>query len=221
MGQMRSYEYSRSTYERLRKLSIGNHRAATPKGLTGRQLGEPEKVPLRFLAESSGTYGNNLNMIKCYILAMHSGTPNYQMLSDEDKKKVALLWEHEDVVDIVMATVFQWFGTSCGRCDMGELMKKIDESLDYGREAERRRWNHLNVVNRKNQNSYKKAKLEYEQQLEEWKRKLEEIRGLGARHFIALKKLGILAQPPQPPEQPEYIWDYEKLREKESCKRKA
>jgi hypothetical protein len=36
-------------------------------------------------------------------------------------------------VDIVLISIFQWFGTSCGRADMDELLVEIDKGIERAR----------------------------------------------------------------------------------------
>ena len=56
---------------------------------------------------------------------MDKNHPNYRCLSEENKNKVEKLFEHEDVVDMVLITLFQWFGTGVGKSDIGNLLDEI------------------------------------------------------------------------------------------------
>lgn len=67
----------------------------------------------------------NLDTIKNHILCMDTTHPNYSHLPDYRKKLVKRLKENEDVVDIVLLTVFQWFGTSVGQYEIGVLLDEI------------------------------------------------------------------------------------------------
>ncbi len=89
-----------------------------------------EQYPIEWLLKgkecgSFGSYGNNLNLIKNAILCMNKNNPNYQDLSEEDKSKVEKLMQHEDIVDTVLLTTFQWFGTNVGKYDIGKLLDEI------------------------------------------------------------------------------------------------
>jgi len=87
-----------------------------------------EQYPVEWLLkDTSGSgYFTNLDRIKCAILYMDRDYyTNYQGLSEEDKKKAEKLIEHEDIVDIVLLTTFQWFGTNVGKNDIGNLLDEI------------------------------------------------------------------------------------------------
>jgi hypothetical protein len=55
---------------------------------------------------------------------------NYKTLSDEEKERADKLIENEDVVNIVLVTLFQWFGTNVGKHDIGKLIDEI-RALEY------------------------------------------------------------------------------------------
>ena len=87
-----------------------------------------EQYPIRWLLEPQGEinpYHSNLDMIKSGILCMDKYHQNFQYLSEEDKEKATKLTEHNDIVDIVLFTLFQWFGTNVGKKDIGELLDEI------------------------------------------------------------------------------------------------
>ena len=87
-----------------------------------------EQYPVEWLLkDTSGSgYFTNLDRIKCAILYMDRDYyTNYQGLSEEDKKKAEKLIEHEDIVDMVLLTTFQWFGTNVGKNDIGKLLDEI------------------------------------------------------------------------------------------------
>lgn len=103
---------------KVRKLSINANRLNDNR----------EQYPVEWLLkDTSGSgYFTNLDRIKCAILCMDKGYyDNYQHLSDEDKIKVEKLIANDDVVDMVLLIVFQWFGTMVGRNDIGNLMDEI------------------------------------------------------------------------------------------------
>ena len=86
-----------------------------------------EQYPVKWLLKntSGSGYYSNLDRIKCAILYMDKPHPNYQNLSEEDKKKVEELIKYPDIVDTVLLTVFQWFGTNVGKYDIGKLLDEI------------------------------------------------------------------------------------------------
>ena len=92
---------------------------------TGRLYDNREQYPIEWLLKDQrGCYGylSRLDMIKCAILCMGKSHPNYQQLSEEDKKKAEELIKHSDIVDTVLLTTFQWFGTTVGKYDVGKLL---------------------------------------------------------------------------------------------------
>jgi len=87
-----------------------------------------EQYPVEWLlkdAKNTG-YFTNLDRIKCAILYMDKNNhSNHQGLSEEDKAKVEKLIQYDDIVDIVLLTLFQWFGTNVGKNDIGKLLDEI------------------------------------------------------------------------------------------------
>ena len=101
-----------------------------------------EQYPLGWLLKKQwgGGFTSNLDMIKRAILYMDKGHQNYGTLTYEDKFKAESLIHHEEIVDRVILTIFQWFGTNCGKSDIGKLMDEIRKMeykrVDYGKKKE-------------------------------------------------------------------------------------
>jgi len=94
---------------------------------TGRLYDNREQYPLEWLLKERRGYAylSNIHMIRDAILCMNKSHPNYQQLSEEDKKKVEELIKHSNIVDTVLLTTFQWFGTNVGKSDIGKLLDEI------------------------------------------------------------------------------------------------
>ena len=86
-----------------------------------------EARPLEWLFSDRAVngYPSGLDMIKNAILCMDKSHGNYHQLTDDKKPVVDKLLKNEDVVDIVIVTLFQWFGTNVGKNEIGELMDEI------------------------------------------------------------------------------------------------
>lgn len=70
-------------------------------------------------------YESSLEMLKGDILCMNKSHGNYQFLRNDDKEKADNLMEHPEIVDHVLLTIFQWFGTTMGKYKIGALMDEI------------------------------------------------------------------------------------------------
>lgn len=86
-----------------------------------------EQYPVEWLFKdrTSSGYFSNFDMIKGNILCMNQSHSNYHGMDDKDKKKAITLIEHQDIVDMVLLTLFQWFGTNVGKNEIGKLMDEI------------------------------------------------------------------------------------------------
>ena len=116
---------------KLRKYCINEHRIDYDKR---------EQIPLEYLSHPSlPRYFNNLEMVKSAILCMDESHANYEHLSPEKKGLVQELLEHNDVVDIVMCTIFQWIGTTVGSCDVGDIIKEVNSIDHLGKKLKRSR----------------------------------------------------------------------------------
>jgi len=91
-----------------------------------------EQVGLEFLAGERNCQGFDaqIDVIKGLILCMDTVHDNYHHLSKQKKALVEKLMKNEDVVNAVICTLFQWFGTNVGRCDIGLVLKEIN-SIDH------------------------------------------------------------------------------------------
>ena len=67
----------------------------------------------------------DINTIKDYILCMNLNHINYESLLESRKQLIKKLIKNEEIVNIVLFTVFQWFGTSVGKYEIGKLLDKI------------------------------------------------------------------------------------------------
>ncbi len=117
------YRYNKREYNKISKLAVCQNR---------QKFDVREQIPIRYLAHyylfRDGC--TRLESIKSLILCMDTGHDNYRYLPEKDKELVKKLLDNEEVVDIVLASVFQWFGTSCGLSDIRGLVKEIDTSLE-------------------------------------------------------------------------------------------
>ncbi len=98
-----------------------------------------EQYPVEWLLKDTSGSGffTNLDKIKCAILYMDGQyNLNHQDLSEEDKLKVEKLIKHSDIVDTVLLTTFQWFGTNVGKYDIGKLLDEI-RKLKYEENTEK------------------------------------------------------------------------------------
>ena len=64
----------------------------------------------------------NLESLKEDILCMTRYRTNYDVIDDNTKQQVEKLCQNEEVVDIVLATIFQWFGSMVGNYNMNKLI---------------------------------------------------------------------------------------------------
>ena len=94
---------------------------------TNRLHDNVEQYPVEWLLKDldRSSHVSNIAMIKDAILCMDSGHDNYRYLNDEDKKKADNLRKNTEIVDHVLVTLFQWFGTTVGKHTIGELLDKI------------------------------------------------------------------------------------------------
>ena len=108
---------NKSMMKRAKDISVNAHRL---------KFDNREQYPIEWLLNVQGmTYSSNLDMIKRAVLCMDVTHANYFSLPDEDKKKADKLMESEDVVNMVLVTLFQWFGTNVGKDDIGKLLDAI------------------------------------------------------------------------------------------------
>ncbi len=89
-----------------------------------------EELGLEWLLDKTGrrvSYPdeNRLHELKTLLLCMDTASENYGYLDEGRKEMAKKLMENEDVVDTVIATLFQWFGSNIGSYDIGKLMDKI------------------------------------------------------------------------------------------------
>lgn len=66
-----------------------------------------------------------ISRIKRLILQMDKSEPSYQNSSAESKALVEQLLEHDEIVNVVLLNVFQWFGTNVGRYEVGKLLDEL------------------------------------------------------------------------------------------------
>jgi len=97
-----------------------------------------EQIGLEFLAgdRNCQDFDAQIDVIKGLILCMDTIHNNYQHLSKQKKDLVKKLMQNEDAVNIVLCTLFQWFGTNCGRCDIGMVLKEIDSIDEKGKKRD-------------------------------------------------------------------------------------
>ena len=94
-----------------------------------RLYGSAEQYPICWLLKeiTAISYPNNLEMIKGSILCMDKTGNNYQNSSDDCKTLVNKLLKNEEIVDVVLITVFQWLATNVGFHMVEKLLKDIKE----------------------------------------------------------------------------------------------
>jgi len=109
--------------KKIKKYCINSHRLEHDKR---------EQLGLEYLMDYRGAsgYQTQLELIKEVLFCMNKNHYNYQRLHLTKKKLVEKLIENEEVVDIVMCTLFQWFGTIVGSSDIKKLLDEID-SIDH------------------------------------------------------------------------------------------
>jgi archaellum biogenesis ATPase FlaH len=107
-------------FKQLSELSISKYR------LDDSISGTEEKKTLEFLLQNTmANNQNNFDSIKEFILYMNKYGTNYRLLTDKEKKVVLAL--DPKTVDVVIATLFQWLGTSVGQYCLKEILKQLDE----------------------------------------------------------------------------------------------
>ena len=94
-----------------------------------------EQLGLEFLAGDRNFQGYDaqIDVIKALLLCMDKNHYNYQKLSKQKKELVEQLIKNEEVINIVLCTLFQWFGTNCGRCDIKKIIDEIDSIDNKGK----------------------------------------------------------------------------------------
>lgn len=80
---------------------------------------------INFLLGNTGTAYIRVDEIRNNILCMDTGGQNYNHLSEKKKQIVKKLLGNEEIVNIVLFTLFQWLGTNVGRGEIGELLDRI------------------------------------------------------------------------------------------------
>lgn len=108
------------------KNCINIHRLS--KGGDSREL-----IGLEYLESHTIRCGNmgstsNIESLKDMLLCMDKHDVNYSHLTEDSKSLVEKLIKNEDVVDIVLCTLFQWVGTNVGMCDVRKLIEDISKS---------------------------------------------------------------------------------------------
>ncbi len=104
--------------EVIKKYCINSHRLKS-------EYDKRELIGINFLLGDINSSYVSLTDIKEHILCMDTNHQNYDCLPDEKKKLVKLLLEHEDVIGIVLFTLFQWFGSSVGQDEVGRLLDEL------------------------------------------------------------------------------------------------
>jgi hypothetical protein len=108
---------------RAKKLSVSSNRLNDNR----------EQYPVEWLLKERDIcwgYSSKLEMITDIILQMNKNHANYQNATTEDKEKIEKLIQYPEIVDIVIVSLFQWFGTNVGKSDIGKLLDEI-RALKY------------------------------------------------------------------------------------------
>ncbi len=115
--------------KRAMKLSVNRNRLTDNR----------EQYPIEYLFKPTlgSGYVDNLDLIKSSILMMYDYHPNRQDCTPKDLKNIKKLMKNEEIVDIVLVSLFQWFGTNVGRNNIGTLLDdvrkmKYDEQIIPG-----------------------------------------------------------------------------------------
>jgi|SRR5665811_335732 len=89
------------------------------------RLSEPnENATMRWLLGTDiANNRDNIQSIKDMILCMDTNDVNYGHLSEDEKILVDKLKNNEEIVDIVIVTLFRWFGSTVGQYSLNELKK--------------------------------------------------------------------------------------------------
>lgn len=94
-----------------------------------------EQYPVEWLLKKrhiSCDYTSKLKMLTDIVLEMNKNHHNYQNSTPQDKIKIEKLIQNREIVEIVIVSLFQWFGTNIGKSDIGELLDEI-RMLKYDR----------------------------------------------------------------------------------------
>jgi len=113
--------------QRAKALSVSSNRLTDNR----------EQYPVEWLLVDRSIalgYTSKLEMITDMILQMNKNHPNYQNTTPEDKIKIERLIQNQDVVEMVIVSLFQWFGSNVGKSDVGRLLDEI-RALKYEYEA--------------------------------------------------------------------------------------
>lgn len=120
----------------LKRNSINKHRLDVP-------MNEWELYSLKYLLKKESNKDQNLlGAIKNQILCMDVTSDNYQIIASPEKLQADILRDNEKIVDIVLATLFQWFGTSVGSVEMQKLqtgLRRVSEKKEALKDLEKMR----------------------------------------------------------------------------------
>jgi len=99
---------------KLDELTINKHR------LEGNPI---EQKTLEWLNQSTiSSNMTNLESLKNDILCMNACSENYSHLESIKQAEADKLHQNENTVDIALATIFQWFGSHVGYCNLKKLI---------------------------------------------------------------------------------------------------
>lgn len=99
----------------LKRLSINKHRL---------EDNEQERKTLGWLNKRTiSSNQTNLEVLKDSILCMNMYGEGYTYLDDKQKELVGKLQQNEKIVEITIATIFQWFGSCVGHCAINSEIK--------------------------------------------------------------------------------------------------
>jgi len=100
----------------LKRMCISEHR-----------LPQDKRENAAFMKLTEDSYrGSMLDMLKNQVLYMDTWSHENKHLPDDKKELAKLLNDNHKVVDIVLATLFPWFGTNVGHADMTKFLKEIE-----------------------------------------------------------------------------------------------
>jgi hypothetical protein len=85
-----------------------------------------EDLPVEWLLEDNARRFKKFKMST--LMMSRSIECGYEQLSQEKKDMIDKFWANQDIVDCIIVTMFQWFGTNVGSCDMNDLMEKVNKS---------------------------------------------------------------------------------------------
>lgn len=93
---------------------------------------DEENFCIDWLLQERYNGNDRLEDIKDLVLCMNKEHSNYEHQTLYNKAIIDMLHENEHLVNVILVTIFQWFGTGVGMSEVGELLDKIRTQAIYG-----------------------------------------------------------------------------------------